>query len=257
MQNTTKQTVEEKLILLFKLQKIDSKIDEIRRLRGDIPQKVRELEDEIVGLNTRISNLTSSIETIKISVRDNEIAIIEAKDHIKKYEAQRENVRNNREYDAITREIEYQKTDISLKEKRIKEFKEQLKLREIELSETKKELEEKQKELEDAKKELEEVIKETEKEEKELLEIRKKYEDLLEQRILRAYNRIRRGTRNGLAVVPITENGACGGCYNMIPPQRQLEVSLHKKILNCEFCGRILVDDSIVLKVEEELNLLD
>ncbi len=253
MQDTTKQTVEEKLVLLYKLQTIDSKIDEIRRLRGDVPQKVRELEDEIVGLNTRIKNLENSIETIKNSIKDNEISIAEATDLIKKYEEQRENVRNNREYDALTREIEYQKTDISLREKRIKEFNEQLKLREQELEEARKELEEKQQELEEAKKELEEVMKDTEKEEQELLEMRKKIEEQIEERILRAYNRIRRGVRNGLAVVPITESGACGGCYNMIPPQRQLEVSIHKKILNCEFCGRILVDDSIVEKVKEEL----
>ena len=255
MQDNTKQSVEEKLVLLYKLQMIDSKIDEIRRLRGDIPQKVRELEDEIVGINTRIKNLETSIETIKNSIKDHEISINEANTLIKKYEEQRDNVRNNREYDALTREIEYQKTDISLREKRIKEFNEQLKIRQEELQEAKKELEDKQQDMEEAKKELEEVVQDTEKEEQELIEKRKDFEKLLEERILRAYNRIRRGVRNGLAVVPITESGACGGCYNMIPPQRQLEVSLHKKILNCEFCGRILVDDSIVEKVKKDFKI--
>ncbi len=255
--NPVNQTVKDKLILLYKLQRIDSKLDDIKRLRGDSPLKVKELEDELIGLQTRINNLEKEIETLKNKIKENDLMMQEAQDLIKKYQQQQENVRNNREYDALSKEIEYQQLEIDLCKKRSKEYAELLKEKEELLAKTKEEMQEKQNDLEASKKELEEIMKETEKEEEELLERRKKIEEQIEERLVKAYNRIRRGVRNGLAVVSITENGACGGCFNKIPPQHQLDVASHKKVKVCEFCGRILVDDEIVNIVNEEMSDLD
>ncbi len=248
------QTIEQTLINLYKLQTIDSKIDDIHRLRGDSPLRIKDLEDELTGLKTREKKLKDEIQTLEKQIKDHELKIQVAEDEIKKLTERLNTVRNNREYSAITKSIEYQEVDKQLAERRIKTFTENLQHNNQLLQETTKAIEEKEKELKDTKKELEEIQKETEKEEKKLLKLREKIVKEIDERWLKGYLRIRNAMKNGLAIVPI-EREACGGCFNKIPPQRRIEVASHKKIISCEFCGRILVDDTIVEKVKEELNL--
>ncbi len=252
--NFQEQTVEEKLINLYKLQTIDSKIDELHRLRGDSPLRIKDLEDELTGLKTREKKLLDEIDVLEKEINALNYKILDYKEEIQKLTKKLDNVRNNREYNALQKSIEYQEVEIQLAEKRIKTFTEKLKENKEALEETRKLIKEKEEELAETKKELLEIEKETEKEEKKLLKLRKEVVKNIEERLLKGYERIRKAMKNGLAVVPIYRN-ACGGCFNKIPPQRQIEVASHKKILSCEFCGRILVDDSIVEKVKEELKL--
>ncbi|OFY55186.1 MAG: hypothetical protein A2Y87_04750 [Bacteroidetes bacterium RBG_13_46_8] len=240
--------VEEKLRTLYKLQKINSEIDKIRTLRGELPLEVQDLEDEIAGLQTRIDKLQEEVKSLETSAASKKTEITASKDHIKKYKEQQNNVRNNREFDSLSKEIEYQTLEIELCEKRIKEFAVQVKEKAELIGESKKKFDERKNDLESKKGELEEITSDTQKEEEVLLVNRLEYEKRIEERLLTAYKKIRKNARNGLAVVSV-ERDACGGCFNQIPPQRQLDIRSRKKIIVCEYCGRILVDKDIV---EEE-----
>ncbi|MBR2050875.1 MAG: hypothetical protein IJ961_00175 [Bacteroidales bacterium] len=238
-------TVERKLIELYTLQQIDSKIDKIRIIRGELPLEVQDLEDEIAGMETRIAKFNEELEKFAKDIVDYKNKIKEATALIKKYEEQQNNVRNNREYESLTKEIEYQSLDIQLCEKRINDCTKKSEMLKITLNETNARLEERKGDLELKKNELSSIVEETEKEEEELMARSKDSEQLIEERLLTAYKRIRKNARNGLAVVKI-ERDACGGCYNKIPPQHQLDIRMHKKIIVCEYCGRILIDQDIV-----------
>ena len=233
--------VEEKLKTLYELQKTDSQIDKIKILRGELPLEVQDLEDEIAGLETRIHNFQEEINVIEQNVHVKKNEIQEAKVLIKKYEEQQMNVRNNREFDSLSKEIEFQTLEIELCEKRIREFTAELKLKQETIEESKKILTERRIDLENKQNELDEIVKETEKEEHDLVKKSEKLQKKIEPRLFSAYQRIRQNARNGLAVVTI-QRDACGGCFNKIPPQRQLDIQSRKKIIVCEYCGRILVD---------------
>ena len=238
-------TVERKLIELYTLQQVDSKIDKIRIIRGELPLEVQDLEDEIAGMETRIAKFNEELEKFSNDIVDYKNKIKEATALIKKYEEQQNNVRNNREYESLTKEIEYQSLDIQLCEKRINDCTKKSEMLKISLGETNARLEERKGDLELKKNELSSIVEETEKEEQELMVRSQESEQLIEERLLTAYKRIRKNARNGLAVVKI-ERDACGGCYNKIPPQHQLDIRMHKKIIVCEYCGRILIDQDIV-----------
>jgi len=239
---TTELSVEEKLKILYELQTIDSKVDDIKTLRGELPLEVQDLEDEIEGLETRIGNLHKEVEEIEgIAVRKKQ-EIKDAENHIKKYEEQQSNVRNNREFDSLSKELEYQRLEIELCEKRIREFTQQAKEKKQIIEQAKALLDERSIDLKNKKSELDDIISETQKEEDELTRRSETYSEMIEPRIYTAYKRIRTNARNGLAVVTVKRD-ACGGCFNKIPPQRQLDIKIRKKIIVCEYCGRILVDD--------------
>ena len=245
-------TVERKLIELYTLQQVDSKIDKIRIIRGELPLEVQDLEDEIAGMETRIAKFNEELEKFSKDIVDYKNKIKEATALIKKYEEQQNNVRNNREYESLTKEIEYQSLDIQLCEKRINDCTKKSEMLKISLNETNARLEERKGDLELKKNELSSIVEETEKEEQELMVRSQESEQLIEERLLTAYKRIRKNARNGLAVVKI-ERDACGGCYNKIPPQHQLDIRMHKKIIVCEYCGRILIDQDIVDMYHNEI----
>ncbi len=234
-------SVEEKLKALYDLQQVDTDIDKIKILRGELPLEVQDLEDEIVGLETRIGNIESEAKTLQeaISKKNNEVA--SAQSMIKKYEEQQNNVRNNREYDSLSKEIEFQTLEIELAEKRKNEFNEQVTEKEQHIADSNVVLEERQGDLNNKKAELDEIISDTQKEEEVLDKRRGDIRGMIEPRLYIAYDKIRNNARNGLAVVTV-ERDACGGCFNKIPPQRQLDIASRKKIIVCEYCGRILVD---------------
>ena len=238
-------TVERKLIELYTLQQVDSKIDKIRIIRGELPLEVQDLEDEIAGMETRIAKFNEELEKFAKDIVEYKNKIKDATALIKKYEEQQNNVRNNREYESLTKEIEYQSLDIQLCEKRINDCTKKSEMLKISLNETNVRLEERKGDLELKKNELSSIVEETEKEEQELMVRSQESEQLIEERLLTAYKRIRKNARNGLAVVKI-ERDACGGCFNKIPPQHQLDIRMHKKIIVCEYCGRILIDQDIV-----------
>ncbi|MBE0640622.1 MAG: hypothetical protein IH599_01220 [Bacteroidales bacterium] len=238
-------SIEKKLISLYSLQQVDSQIDRIRIVRGELPLEVEDLEDEIAGLETRLNNFHTEIETLEKSISEKRNSIADSLVMIKKYEEQQMNVRNNREYDSLTKEIEYQGLEMQLADKRIKEYQLALEGKNELMSKLQEELNERKADLDIKKAELDDIVKETEKEEKDLLSRSDQYGDVIEDRLLLAYRRIRKNARNGLAVVQV-ERDACGGCFNKIPPQHQMEIKMHKKIIVCEYCGRILVDDAIV-----------
>jgi predicted nucleic acid-binding Zn-ribbon protein len=227
------------------LQQIDSKIDKIRTVRGELPLEVRDLEDLVAGLETRVNNFTEELKTLEDSITDKKNVIKDAQALIKKYEAQQAKVRNNREYDAITKEIEFQNLEIQLAEKRIKEYKATILAKKDVITQSEEDLKDRKKDLKLKKQELDEIIAETEKEEQDLLKKSKGSESIIEERLLNAYKRIRSNVINGLGVVTV-ERDACGGCFNKIPPQRHLDIKTHKKVIVCEHCGRILVDAEIL-----------
>lgn len=238
-------SVEERLKALYSLQLVDSEIDKIKTLRGELPLEVQDLEDEIAGLETRLSNLKEEVVTLEKSVakKINEISDSEAL--IKKYEEQQKNVRNNREFDSLSKEIEYQNLEIELYNKKIREFNAQIEDKKVVIAESEATLADRQIDLDNKRSELDEIISDTQKEEEGLYNKLEKVQHIIEDRLLTAYNRIRSNARNGLAVVPV-QRDACGGCFNQIPPQRQLDIKSRKKIIVCEYCGRILVDDEII-----------
>jgi uncharacterized protein len=237
-------TVEEKLKALFLLQMVDSKIDKIHTVRGELPLEVRDLEDTIVGLETRVNNLAEELQALETNVTERKVTIKDAQALIKKYESQQDKVRNNREYDAITKELEFQNLEIQLAEKRIKENSYSLLTKSEVLDTAKVELDERKSQLAAKQKELDEIVSETQKEEDALRKDSDRASTIIEDRLLGAYKRVRSNSKNGLAVVAV-ERDACGGCFNKIPPQRQLDIRTNKKIIVCEHCGRILVDPMI------------
>lgn len=239
-------SVEEKLKALYTLQQIDSKIDKIQIVRGELPLEVRDCEDMVAGLETRLANLKEESQAIEDAITDKKNVIKEAQLLVKKYQKQQENVRNNREYDSLTKEIEFQNLEIQLAEKRIKENKVSVEAKKEIIEQTEEELKNRQKDLKFKQKELDDIVAETEKEEKDLLKKSKTAEALIEDRLLNAYKRIRTNVANGLGVVTV-DRDACGGCFNKIPPQRQLDIATHKKVIVCEHCGRILVDAEILV----------
>ena len=238
-------SVEDRLRALYSLQLVDSEIDKIKTLRGELPLEVQDLEDEIAGLETRLGNIKDEVSALEKSVatKHNEIATSETL--IKKYDEQQKNVRNNREYDSLSKEIEYQNLEIELYNKKIREFTYQIEEKKLVIADSETLLGDRKSDLENKKSELDEIISDTQKEEEGLYKKSEKVESIIEDRLLTAYKRIRSNARNGLAVVPV-QRDACGGCFNQIPPQRQLDIRSRKKIIVCEYCGRILVDDEII-----------
>lgn len=244
MAKKTEVTVEEKLRTLYDLQLIDSRIDEIRNVRGELPLEVEDLEDEVQGLKTRLEKLNGNLEEITEEITNKKNLIEEAKSLIKKYGDQQKNVRNNREFNSLTKEVEFQELEIELAEKHIKEFKVQIEQKKEVIAQTKERLSERDNHLKHKKGELDDILKETEKEEKALIDKSLEYENLIESRLLSAYKRIRENVKNGLAIVPI-ERGASGGSFFTIPPQVQMEIASRKKIITDEHSGRILVDPAL------------
>lgn len=234
-------SVRDKLTALYDLQQVDTDIDKIKILRGELPLEVQDLEDEIEGLETRVGNIEAEVKTLQdaISKKNNEIS--SAQTMIKKYEEQQNNVRNNREFESLSKEIEFQTLEIELAEKRKKEFNEQVEEKEVHIADSNVVLDERKGDLNNKKSELDEIISDTQKEEQILDKKRDEIENMIEPRLYTAYDKIRNNARNGLAVVTV-ERDACGGCFNKIPPQRQLDIASRKKIIVCEYCGRILVD---------------
>lgn len=248
-------TVEEKLRALYGLQLVDSRIDEIRNMRGELPLEVEDLEDEVAGLSIRLDKFATEIEALEGKIKDRKIAIEASQESIKKYKEQQDNVRNNREYDALTKEVEYQELEIELAEKHIREFNAQIEHKNQVIQSTKEKLEERSAHLGHKKAELEGILKETEKEENALI---KKSEDLkkaIDERLVKAYDRIRTSVKNGLAVVTI-ERGASGGSFFTIPPQVQVEIASRRKVMIDEHSGRILVDQELAREEEEKMHKL-
>jgi predicted nucleic acid-binding Zn-ribbon protein len=234
-------TVEEKLFMLYRLQTVVSEIDKIKTLRGELPLEVQDLEDEIAGLKTRLEKFQVEILDQENNVAAQRNKISEAKLLIEKYKEQLDQVRNNREFDNLSKEIEFQELEVEFSEKKIKEFNAAIRQKKESISGFKEMLDGRKIDLELKKKELQEIVAETRQEEEKLRESAKSIEENIELRLLNAFKRIRKGARNGLAVVNI-ERDACGGCFNKIPPQKQLDIKLHKKIIVCEYCGRIMID---------------
>ncbi len=237
-------TVEEKLKSLYQLQLIFSEIDRIKTLRGELPLEVQDLEDEIAGLRTRIANYSADIESIKAEESKRKMKIEEAKAMIAKYTDDQNNVRNNREYDLLAKEIEFQALEVEFCEKKLRQYAAEQKTKEEEIARTENLLEERIKDLEAKSAELEEIITETKEEEEKLRDRGKALETTIEPRLLQSFKRIRKNTRNGLGVVYV-QRDACGGCFNKIPPQRQLDIKMRKKIIVCEYCGRIMIDPEL------------
>ena len=244
-------SVEEKLRALYQLQSMLSEIDKIKTLRGELPLEVQDLEDEVAGLGTRIEKIQTEIAELKANVVNKKIEIEAAKVSVEKYKSQQENVRNNREYDVLSKEIEFQSLEIELCEKRIREALAAEKAKNEELARSTEALEERKQDLEAKKAELEEIVAETKQEEEKLREKAKVLETAIEPRLLQAFKRIRKSTRNGLGVVYV-QRDACGGCFNKIPPQKQLDIRSRKKIIVCEYCGRIMVDPELAGVVAEQ-----
>lgn len=244
MTKATEISIEEKLRQLYSLQRADSKIDEIEILKGELPIEVSDLEDEITGLETRLKNLNETVKDIEKEGQKYLTRISEGEALIKKYTKQLDEVKNNREYDALSKELEMQKLEIQLAEKKARENADKVGGKTTVIKEVKDKLKSKKANLDLKKDELKSIVAKTEKEEKALRKTAAAAEALIDERLLKAYHRIRNNYRNGLALVAI-ERDSCGGCFNQIPPQIQLEVSQRKKIIACEHCGRILVDDEI------------
>lgn len=246
-------SVELKLRALYELQTVVSEVDKIKVLRGELPLEVQDLEDEIAGLKTRLINLDSEIKNLDTATNNKKIAIKDSQALIAKYTEQQNNVRNNREFDSLSKEIEFQNLEIELSEKRIREFSIEMKEKEESIVTSKQLLAERQEDLERKKAELQEIQEETKIEEERLRSKSEKIESFIEPRLLTAFKRIRKNARNGLAVVTI-QRDACGGCFNKIPPQRQMDIANRKKIIVCEYCGRILVDPQINVLEENAVN---
>ncbi|MCL6219756.1 zinc ribbon domain-containing protein [Zunongwangia pacifica] len=248
-------TVEEKLRALYDLQLVDSRIDEIRNVRGELPLEVQDLEDEVAGLNKRLQKLDGDIEVINNDIKNKKNLIDESKTTIKKYSEQQKNVRNNREFNALTKEVEYQELEIELAEKHIKEYKVQIEQKKQVIEQTKERLKDRQAHLDHKKGELDAILAETEKEEQALIDRSEQYEEEIDARLVKAYKRIRSNVKNGLAIVPV-ERGASGGSYFTIPPQVIMEIAGRKKIITDEHSGRILVDEDLAKEEKEKMDQL-
>ena len=252
MATKTEVTVEEKLRALYDLQLIDSRIDEIRSVRGELPLEVEDLEDEVAGMNTRLEKLKADLEVIEDQIKEKKNNIEESKALIKKYSAQQDNVRNNREYNSLSKEVEFQELEIQLAEKNIKGYRAQIEQKSLVIEETKGRFEERSEHLKHKQGELDEILKETEKEEQTLIKESNSYEALIEPRLIKAYKRIRNNVKNGLAIVAV-ERGASGGSFFIIPPQVQVEIASRKKIITDEHSGRILVDPDLANEEREKM----
>ncbi|MEO2053665.1 zinc ribbon domain-containing protein [Flagellimonas beolgyonensis] len=255
MANKKESTVEEKLRALYDLQLIDSRVDEIRNVRGELPLEVQDLEDEVLGLKTRLDKLKTDVETVNFEISAKKNLIDESKALIKKYTEQQKNVRNSREFNSLTKEVEFQELEIQLAEKNIKEFKAQIEQKKEVINQTKEKLTEREGHLKHKKGELDAILAETEKEEKALLKKSEEFEEKIEDRLIQAYKRIRHNVKNGLAVVPV-ERGASGGSFFTIPPQVQVEIASRKKIITDEHSGRILVDPLLAEEEQEKMQEL-
>lgn len=241
---TSESSAEEKLKSLYKLQKIDSKIDEIKILKGELPMEVKDLEDELTGLKTRVDKIDDEINAVEEGITNRKNSIKESDSLVKKYQKQQNNVKNNREFEALSKEIELQKLDVQLHEKKIREATEEITAKQEYKTASEKVIKTKEKELKNKKSELDKIIEETEAEEKALIKKSKDAQTKIETRFLDAYHRIRTNYKNGLAVVSV-QRDSCGGCFNAIPPQLQAEIRQHKRITLCEHCGRILVAEEM------------
>ena len=240
--NEVDYSMQEKIMALYQLQKIDSEIDEINKVKGELPLEVQDLEDEMAGLTTRIDNINAEIEELNTLTKQRKREVDTARIQIGNYKEQQNNVRNNREYDAITKEIEYQELEIELAEKRLKEYAQQIKNKKAVIDQTNALVEERNIDYKAKKEELDSIEAETAQQVAELQARAEKAKEPIDERLLTAYNRIRKNVHNGLAVVTVTRD-ACGGCFNRIPPQRQVDIRQGKKLIVCEYCGRILVSE--------------
>ncbi len=238
-------SVAEKLRQLYELQLIDSQIDEIQILKGELPIEVSDLEDEIAGLQTRVSKLENNVKEIQSEASRHQTNIEQANALIERYQTQLDNVKNNREFEALTKELELQRLEIQLSEKKIRQSRTELEAKEETLATARERMAKRSAELDAKRVELQQIIEKTEKEEEKLRKKSEKARKGVEDRLIKAYDRIRTSYRNGLAVAKVSRN-SCGGCFNKIPPQMQLEIAMRKKIMVCEHCGRILVDDFIM-----------
>ena len=238
-------TVEDRLKALYQLQMIDSEVDKIRIVRGELPLEIEDLEDLLAGMQTRLEKLNSELDAVNHEILSKKNANLDAEALVKKYEKQLKNIKNNREFSSLTKELEYKTLEIQLNEKQMAELNAKTLHKDEVINEVKAQVADKEEELAVKNKELAAIIKETEKEEKVLLKKSEKAQEVIEERILKSYTRIRSKVVNGLAVVSVDRN-ACGGCFNQIPPQRQLDIQMHKKVIVCEHCGRILVDSNIL-----------
>ncbi|MXV37725.1 hypothetical protein GO491_03375 [Flavobacteriaceae bacterium Ap0902] len=246
-------TVEEKLRALYDLQLIDSRLDEIRNTRGELPLEVQDLEDEIVGLEKKNEKTSDEIKTLEHDINVKKEDIKQSESLIKKYTKQQDNVRNNREFEALSKEIEYQELEIQLSEKRIREFKAKIEHKNESLAKIGEKLDSYKEHLAHKKSELDKIVEETQKEEETLKAKAEEFSENIEPRLLKAYNKIRASVKNGLAVVPV-ERGASAGSYFTIPPQRQMEIALRKKIISDEHSGRILVDGELAAEEKEKMS---
>ena len=237
-------SVEEKLKTLYQLQTTLSAIDEKRALRGELPLEVQDLEDEVAGLNTRIEKIQNEIEDFQQAVAQKKAEISEAQASVERYKEQLNDVKNNREYDTLTKEIEFQSLEIELCNKKIREAGTKIEERKHDLKHAEELIDDRKQALEEKKNELDEIIDETRTEEENLKEKAKELEVKIEPRLLTSFKRIRKNARNGLGIVYV-QRDACGGCFNKIPPQRQLDIKMHKKIIVCEYCGRIMIDPEL------------
>lgn len=242
-------TIEEKLRALYELQQVDSKIDELRVLQGELPQEVKDMSDVVEGLKTRLTNIENDIKECETKLSENRVKIQNAEANINRYKDQQENVRNNREYDNLSKEIEFQQLDIELAQKRIKENTTLLETRTADKAKTIADIEERTIDLNQKRAELNDILLETREQTETLILRANKLEGNVDDRLLAAFKRVRKNARNGLAVVTV-ERDACGGCHNKIPAQRQLDIRLRKKIIPCEYCGRILVDHELAAEVK-------
>jgi predicted nucleic acid-binding Zn-ribbon protein len=237
-------SVEEKLKTLYQLQTTLSSIDEKRAMRGELPLEVQDLEDEIAGLDTRIEKIQNEIKDYQSAITMKKGEINEAQSYVDRYQKQLDEVKNNREYDTLTKEIEFQTLEIQLCEKKIKEALVRIDERNHDLEQAAALKDDRLVALADKKSELDEIMQETREEEEKLKAKAKEYETKIEDRLLTSFKRIRKNARNGLGIVYV-QRDACGGCFNKIPPQRQLDIKMHKKIIVCEYCGRIMIDPEL------------
>ena len=237
-------SVEERLRTLYKLQMYLSDIDRIRTLRGELPLEVADLDDEIVGLGTRVSKFELDLKEMEGNITQQKMKVETSNAKIERYNTQLENVRNNKEFDHLTKEVEFETLEIELAEKRTREFTQNQKEIKVQIEDAKALLKDKKHDLDHKQKELDDIVSETKANEETIREKAKKVEASIEPRLVTAFRRIRKNARNGLGIVPI-QRGACGGCFNKIPPQRQMDIKLGKKVIVCEYCGRIMVDPEI------------
>ena len=238
-------SVEDRLRALHQLQIIDSQVDKIRIVRGELPVEIEDLEDLIVGLKTRLEKLTNELDEVNTDLSAKKNSILDATELVKKYEKQLKNIKNNREFSSLTKELEYKNLEIELNEKHVNDLQAKILHKNEVIEESNLQIKDREEELKVKNTELEAIVKETEKEEKALMKKSDKAQKVIEERLLNSYRRIRSSVKNGLAVVSVSRD-ACGGCFNQVPPQRQLDIQMHKKVIVCEHCGRILVDANLL-----------